>query len=338
MLLRQIIEEEIPGSPDYFAAIADLPIDSFGMVVLRARIEGALGRPISDDAWGGISTLNDILVLSATGETAPSPRDTSMERRRFSVNMPQMAMAGLSESWLFKELGDMHWSMINSGLGSTSASLKDGNGNRLYATFTRIRYALGQPLSAIGENSLLDLQGKMSRFGAGTFISDIVLGHAHAAGEARLMSNFSRRGESNNTSLLKGQPTIPPDCPIPEIALPPFVLEYRDRRVARLEAPLFECEYEIIPFHDINGVGLLYFASYPIISDICSLKYAADIAKRSTLSRDIYYYANADIDDRLIFRVHKSELTPSGLAIETSLSRKSDGLLMAYVVTSKSDA
>lgn len=337
-MLRQIIEEEIPGSPDFFVSITDLPIDSFGLVVLRARIEAALGRPISDDAWGGITTLNDILVLSAAEEVAPQPGDTSMERRRFSVNMPHMAMGGLSESWLLKELGDMHWSMITSGLGSESASLKDGNGNRLYATFTRIRYSFGKPLSAIGENSSLDLQGTISRFGAGTFISDIVLGHEHAAGEARLMSNFSRRGETNNTSLMKGQPTIPPDCPIPEIPLPSFVLEYRERRATKPDAALFECEYDIIPFYDVNGVGLLYFAAYPIISDICSLRYARDIAERSTISREIYYFANADIQDRLIFRVHKSEPSPSGLDIETSLSRKSDGLLMAYVVTSKSNA
>jgi probable biosynthetic protein (TIGR04098 family) len=336
-MLRQIIEEEIPGSPDFFAAISDLPIDSFGLVVLRARIEATLGRPISDDAWGGIATLNDILVLSAAEEIAPQSQDTLMERRRFSINMPQMAMGGLSESWLLKELGDMHWCMITSGLGSESSSLKDGSGNRLYATFTRIRYSFRKPLSAIGENSSLDLRGKISRFGAGTFISDIALGHDVAAGEARLMSNFSRRGETNNTSLLKGQPTIPPDCPIPEIALPPFVLEYRERRATKLEAPLFECEYEIIPFYDVNGVGLLYFASYPIISDICSLRYAADIANRSTISREIYYFANADINDRLIFRVHKSDLSASALDIETSLSRKSDGLLMAYVVTRKSN-
>ena len=63
------------------------------------------------------------------------------------------------------------------GLGSESSSLKDGNGNRLYATFTRIRYSFGKPLSAIGENSVLDLRGTISRFGAGTFISDIALGH-----------------------------------------------------------------------------------------------------------------------------------------------------------------
>jgi probable biosynthetic protein (TIGR04098 family) len=149
------------------------------------------------------------------------------------------------------------------------------------------------------------------------------------------MSNISRRGEANNTSLLKGQPTIPSGCPIQEVAPPAFMLEYRDRRAATPDAPLFETEYEIIPFHDVNGVGLLYFESYPIISDICSLRYAGDFAERSTISRDVYYFANADIKDALIFRIHKWEQSQSVLNLEISLSRTSDGRLMAYILTSK---
>lgn len=335
-MLRQIIAEEVPGNHDFSAPLSDLPIDSFGLVVLRGRIEGALGRPVSDEAWGRIETLNDILALSSVEGRARAATAAAMERRSLSVNMPQMAMAGLSESWLLKELGDMHWTMITSGLGSPSSALKDGGGNRLYATFTRIGYSLRKPLSAIGEDSDLDLTGTISRFGAGTFISDITLRHELAAGEARLMSNFSRRGEANNTSLLKGQPTIPPNCPIPDVPLPPFVSEYRDLRAKTPAAPLFETEYDIIPFHDINGVGLLYFASYPIISDICSLRYSSEYSEQSTVSRDIYYFANADIKDRIVFRIHKWEQSETLLDMETSLSRESDGVVMAYMLTKKS--
>jgi hypothetical protein len=66
------------------------------------------------------------------------------------------------------------------------------------------------------------------------------------------------------------------------------------------------------------------------------LRYAADFAERSTVSRDICYFANADAKDMLVFRIHKWEQPGTTLDIETSLSRKSDGRLMAYVVTSKS--
>jgi probable biosynthetic protein (TIGR04098 family) len=335
-MLRQIIQEEIPDADDFSLPLVDLSIDSFGLIVLRGRIEAALGQPVSDDAWDSIQTPNDILGLSAAGARVSSPRPATTERRSFAVNMPQMAMEGLSESWLLKELGDMHWSMITKGLGSPSSELRDGSGNRLYATFTRNRYTFARPLNAIGENTSLDLRGKIARFGAGTFVSDIAIGHVDAPGEARLMSNFSRRGETGNTSLLKGQPTIPPDCPIPDGPPPGFMLEYRDRRAATALPALFETEYEIIPFHDINGVGLLYFASYPIISDICSLRHAGDFADRSTISRDIFYFANADTSDRLVFRIHRWEHSGATLNVETSLSRRSDGRPMAYLLTSKS--
>lgn len=336
-MLLEIIREEIPGAQDFSASISDLPIDSFGMVVLRGRIEAALGRPVSDDAWGSIETLNDILALSSERSALSGSALSSRTRRSYSVNMPQMAMGGLSESWLLKELGDLHWSMIASGLGSQSSSIVDGSGNRLYATFTRISYLLQASMATIAENSSLELHGSISRFGAGTFISDIGLKQELAPGAARLMSNFSRRGNADNTSLLKGQPTIPANCPVPEIALPAFMLEYRDRRSTVPDASLFNSEYDIIPFHDINGVGLLYFAAYPIISDICSLRYFAGFAGFSTTSRDIYYFANTDAGDGLIFRIHRWTLAGSVLDTETSLSRKSDGALIAYLVTRKSN-
>ena len=93
---------------------------------------------------------------------------------------------------------------------------------------------------------------------------------------AELMSSFAKVGEAaSNTSLLKGQPEIPPGCCIPALdELPAFASAYRECRAAPLPAPLFECEYEIVPSHDINGVGLLYLAAYPAINGICAARYA----------------------------------------------------------------
>jgi acyl carrier protein len=44
-MLRQIIQEEIPDAKDFSLPLADLAIDSFGLIVLCGRIEAALGRP-----------------------------------------------------------------------------------------------------------------------------------------------------------------------------------------------------------------------------------------------------------------------------------------------------
>jgi probable biosynthetic protein (TIGR04098 family) len=340
--ILSILREEIPDLTDYSTSLSDLPIDSFGLVVLRGRIEEALGRAISDDVWSKIVSVNDVLSLGTIANAPTSfqqAADGSVnETRSFSINMPQMAISGLSESWLLKELGDLHWNMITRGLGASSSSLKDGNGNRLYATFTRIAVSTKQPLSHFLENEKLSLRGAISRHGAGTFISGVEFDdELNKLGSAMLMSNFSRRNDASNTSLLKGQPEIPLTCPIPETGVSSFAQEYRSRRHQVVPDAKFECEYEIVPFHDVNGVGLLYFAAYPIISDVCTMKYQADFATSySTTSRDIYYFSNTDIDDRLTFRVHNWQQTGKSLRTETSISRKSDGLIMAYILTTKS--
>jgi probable biosynthetic protein (TIGR04098 family) len=121
--------------------------------------------------------------------------------------------------------------------------------------------------------------------------------------------------------------------------MPEFGQGYRERRNGTLAPVLFEVSYDIIPYHDINGVGLLYFAAYPTISDISELKYMgrgnAWALEASTISRDVFYFANSDVLDRLIYRVHARRDLQDGVEIESSISRASDGILMAYLVTRK---
>ena len=117
-------------------------IDSFSLMTLRTFLEETHGTTIPDVQWAGIATLEDIARLPALrkGRTATFPLrpvgadhparpsiDSSPQEivsppdeiiapgrslRRQTINMPQMALTGLGESWLFKELGDIHWAMI----------------------------------------------------------------------------------------------------------------------------------------------------------------------------------------------------------------------------------
>jgi len=77
---------------------------------------------------------------------------------------------------------------------------------------------------------------------------------------------------------------------------------------------IFEVIYELNPYYDLNGVGLLYFAAYPTISDYCESKYFNNLAKIRrweneyfTISRDIFYFANCNIEDRIIFHLNTYE-------------------------------
>lgn len=340
MRVYEILQEEIPNlSPDNLdASFESLGVDSFGLVSLRARIETETRRQIDDRLWTSAESPADLVKIASSDRAVADPRTRpgAGERRTYNLNMPQMALCGLSESWLFKELGDLHWSMIAKGLECRSSELRDGSGARLYATFTRISLTLDRPLLSFRENDPFKLDGNISRFGAGIFLSNVDIG---PGGSATIMSSFSRRGAAgSNQALLKGQPHIPPDCRIVSLAeQPEFGREYLARRSVSPSPPLFECEYEIVPQHDINGVGLLYFAAYPLIADICEMQHSGrEFAYRySTRNRDVFYFNNSDPDETLIYRVHACRRDESENEIESSISRKSDDVTMANLVTIK---
>ena len=162
-------------------------IDSFSLMTLRTFLEETHGATIPDVQWAGIATLEDIARLRALrkGRTATFPLrpvgadhparpsiDSSPQEivsppdgiiapgrslRRQTINMPQMALTGLGESWLFKELGDIHWAMITHFLRTTSAAIADDQGDRLYATFTRILLEVEPSLRGFRENDQLEI-------------------------------------------------------------------------------------------------------------------------------------------------------------------------------------
>jgi probable biosynthetic protein (TIGR04098 family) len=330
-------------------------LDSFDLLEIRVQLEKAAKAVIPDTQWISFKSFADIQRYLDNAIT---------NSRRTSVNMPQMALGGLSESWLLKELGDIHWGMTCQALNSESHKLTDELGNRLYATFVRVRYESTHHLKTFRENELLDFQARLSRFGRSMFFSDVSVDGESKKVRASLMTTFSMRG-SNNKTLLKGEPLVPPDCAARVCdSLPPFGEEYRamrrgDSRVLQLgnetftpaKDLLFETTYEINPYHDLNGVNLLYFAAYPLISDFCEIafirKHHADVAGRcghwpvaaSTIARDVFYYGNCDLDDGIVFGVNSFEKgRDRKIKIATSLFREAaqeDRQLIANIFTVK---
>lgn len=314
---------------------ADSGIDSFALITLRAQIEEGEGIAIADEDWMTVERPSDLrrfLGRARRVGAPPTPQEAATVIRRHQVNMPQMSMNGLSEAWLFKEIGDMHWSLITGALHIKSAAIADQEGNRLYATFTRIRYASSAPLSAFPENADLTLEARMTRFGAGMFFSEIEARTADHRIRFEVMSSFSRFGkQGDNRSLLKGQPAIPPGFAIPSVPeLPDFAEGYREARSSTVPSELFSTDYQIVPIHDINGVGLLYFAAYPIISDICLGRYLSKRTRFSPLSRDICYFANSSSDESIRFAI--AEWTQDrDVATCTSTLTRGDGTRMALM-------
>lgn len=343
--IEQIIASEIPryGAEKRGLTFEQIGVDSFELLSVRIAIEQYLGEMISDADWVAVTTPADIIALATSNQRAndadgQSEVERLLELDRYTIGMPHLAINGLSETWLFKEVGDHHWQLIMKALGTSSSKIADGNGERLYATFTRFKVSAPASLRAFRENSEATLSGSISRYGAGVFIGRYRLEDVDGdAVEVTLMSSFAKRGEaSSNKGLQKGQPAIPAGCEVPaEPTKPTFMQEYADVRRAERPQGSFSCEYQINPYHDFNGVGLLYFAAYPGIADTCELQFAGEgngwASRVSTVDRDIFYFGNSDLDETVRYEVLEADRDDEGIRVEALLSRITDGAPMAIV-------
>lgn len=354
-------------SPEFEESRLFLPfdqcgLDSFDLLEIRVRLENEAEMIIPDSQWFSFKSFGDIqsYLDTVTAVVSNQPETAGITNRRQTLmNMPQMALGGLSESWLFKEFGDIHWDMACNALKSESHKVSDELGNRLYATFVRVRFESSQHLKRFRENERLDFQGRLSRFGRSMFFSDITVRGEGKQINTSLMTTFSLR-QSNNKSLLKGEPLIPESCAARVFdSLPAFAEEYREMRKGDKRDlvlahrkftvgtdSLFEMSYQINPYQDLNGVNLLYFAAYPLISDYCEMEFISQQQKdivvghwpiaASTIARDVFYYGNCDLDDRIVFVVNSFEPGQDRkFKIATSLLREVDRQLIANIFTVK---
>jgi len=277
-------------------------------------------------------------------------------KRDFTINMPQMAVEALSENWLFKELGNLHWDMICEGLDTKSFDLKNDTDNRLYATFVRIRIRCAGSLKTFRENDQADLHGEISRFGNSMYFSQMLFDAKHTGIKAELMTTFSIRDAVDNTRLAKGEPDVATNEVEQVTKLPAFGNEYRlVKKGVMKELPyeglvfpvqddfVFETEYQLNPYYDLNGVNLLYFAAYPIINDVCEARFFNKTQDKQrweqsyyTGSKDVMYYANCNIDDTIIYQLNYCDfISEENILISSTLRRKSDGAIIARIFSVK---
>jgi probable biosynthetic protein (TIGR04098 family) len=356
------LDEEL-GSVD----IGKLSIDSFDLVMARAALERHMGREIPDSAWVRFRTFEEVRrFFEAPAATAQASKSEARSaQRHYEINMPHMTLGGLSENWLFKELGDLHWAMLCEALGRPSDDIVDELGNRLYATFTRIRWESRSHLKRFRENERIYFNNEISRFGKSMFFSRCAVEGEGKSLSAQLMSTFASR-QSTNTGLLRGEPRLPEkekSSMRVSAEMPPFGAEYRDvrrgdKRALTLQGEparvddnvLFEMEYRLNPYYDFNGANLLYFAAYPVFHDVCEREYVhrynvprgapgRDWAlAASTRARDVFYYGNCDISDSLVLRLHAFDAVGgNAVSAVSSISRKSDGKLLAHNIVIRED-
>ncbi|WP_460443999.1 SDR family NAD(P)-dependent oxidoreductase, partial [Amycolatopsis cihanbeyliensis] len=269
------------------------------------------------------------------------------EARNIRVGLPHLAVGGLSENWLFKELGDLHWSLLEAHYGIDVTELRDSRGERLLPAFVRIRIAGEAPLSAYAEGDRLTLAGELTAMDEQTFVSDL-----HCSGPApvtaRLMTVFATRRSGN--ALVLGVPAATgPATAEPSREQLDFNQEFRSAREAEGTGHL-GATYRLNPYHDLNGAGLLYFASYPHINDYGERAYfhgpgraQAGLAPgqdwsvaTSTVSRDVIYLGNCGPEEDVRYRLDAFSREGDGrVRLVSTLLRDSDATPLARITTIK---
>jgi acyl carrier protein len=355
----QIIKDVIPSFQEQQLDIPvkDAGIDSIDTVVIRVAIEKYFGLEVSDKKWYAFSTIGEALTYFHE-QNNKDERKTSITKlpilcRDREIRMPQMANSALSENWLLKEIGDMHWQLLSDGLEQKSSEFQDDIGNRLYATFIRIDYSLSR-LNFFQENEIIHFTYEIKRFGNNTYLSTAEGVCDDKFIHARSMTSFSQRESGDNSKISKTNPQEKINH-IEELgSTPQFLNEYRLLRKGLLkeiqvnnfcfclkDTVIESSCYTLNPYYDINGVGLLYFASYPIIADKCLRDFVNKKDEKikpeyHTVYRDIFYFSNCNSADQVLFKLNTIDyLENNKLAISCSLYRQSDNVLMAKIFTIK---
>lgn len=349
-----ILQTTIPkvSEDDLYLPLKQTDIDSIDLVYIRVALERHFKNEVPDSLWFKFTTLEEALQYFHSNSS--NPQSTEFDENaeielleNVEIRMPQMANSGLSENWLLKHQGDTHWQLLSIGFDKKSSEFIDENDNRLYAAFIRINYSISA-LHLFKENEVIEFKSGIKGFGNNSFLSTINGNCGTKKMNGTLMTIFSIRENDDNTNISKCEPKVKSNkiCQLQNTPL--FLNDYRLLKKGLLESIptsygefivtdnlLFTCDYEINPYYDINGVGLLYFAAYPIIADTCLLKYHPKTIQYQTIYRDIFYFANCNSTDKIIFKLNSFEENENQLKVLMSLYRESDNQKLATIVTVK---
>ncbi|WP_103534501.1 beta-ketoacyl synthase N-terminal-like domain-containing protein [Streptomyces sp. SM11] len=268
-----------------------------------------------------------------------------MLTRAVVLGLPSLSVGGLSENWLLREAGDLHWSLLGEHFDLPIAELADADGARLLPAFTRARLLAADSLRFFTEHDEGELTGTLAKLDEHTFVSDIRFATATTSVAVRLLTSFVRRGAGN--WLVPGTPFRDGRTAVAEASAEDRYFQGEFRSLAQSEPAgatgLYTDIYELNPFADVNAAGLLYFASYPHINDRGERKYVQTLVPdgewavdAATVSRDIVYLGNCDLGDAVRYRLDECRWeTNARVVLTSSLLRERDGRPLARLETVK---
>ncbi len=304
------------------------------------------------------------------------------------IGMPHTGRNNLAETPLLKLVGDIRWLHIAALSGIRSKEVVDEMGQRLYATFFFVEVAFPErtPMAHFGENERFTIVNTLCTHQNATvdgyhflypesFPDDKKLplengDEALALGVpfVRTSNAFVRMVEGSSW-LKKGTPVHAGMDRIPQLSRAPssysLMLRANDRGQFRLPGNTFSpltpgrvrFEYRPQPDRDLNGVGLLYFANYPMVLDLAERALLPEAAivplshdlldLRTVVSRRSAYLCNiapsdvvdvqleAWIENPFLHKPSSGSSDPIRLFLNYEMFRRSDGRKMMVSTAEK---
>lgn len=248
----------------------------------------------------------------------PLPDDAPELRESHVLGMAEMGYRGLSEQWLMRRAGDLHWRLIAQAMGQREAVFTCVDGQPLYAAFCVTSLRINHPaLPQLGNT--LRLAARLWRIGRNRLASDQrVHVQDQVIGRIHLVSTFVGRGKrESNRSIVRRMPRVialPPEAPT-DLA----TLAHRGSRLAaaRHKLKIVGRSGTVLPCPatDFNAAQLLYFPSFAALTDRADFATGGD-HNRMILARDVVHFGNMEPGEALA--VTFKEQTRGHLALITA--------------------
>jgi probable biosynthetic protein (TIGR04098 family) len=279
------------------------------------------------------------------------------------IHLPQTDATGLSENWLFKHCGEMHWDYLCAAMGVSGVNaqeMRDDAGKRLYPTFVAIKGRYATPLSMVQMDQHFQTTVELNHFGRAFFHSTVAFGNEEMRFELEMLTTFAARNKNELNDLHQSLPAAnlvyksrplksrPPILKLSQALRHGEATEYDflGYHFAVSENALgLQMSFEPSPYTDYNGAGLLYFAAYPTIADTIERRligkhHLADTtrdwaAQSSTIARDVFYYRNLDLGKALIATLKRFDRVGENVILDTLLTDEVDGTPLAEIITAK---
>jgi probable biosynthetic protein (TIGR04098 family) len=279
------------------------------------------------------------------------------------IHLPQTDATGLSENWLFKHCGEMHWDYLCEAMGVSgvnSQQMRDDTGKRLYPTFVAIKGRYATTLSMVEMDQRFQTSVELTHFGRAFFHSNITFGNEETRFELEMLTTFVARNKSGLNELHQSLPAANLVYKSQSLNSPPPILklsqalrhgdvreyDFLGHRFSIADDGLgLRMTFEPSPYIDYNGAGLLYFSAYPTIADtferqMIAKHHLADATRdwavqSSTIARDVFYYRNLDLGKSVVATLKRFDRAVDKVILHTLLTNEVDGAPLADVITAK---